>query len=76
MYAAPNLFKVYIISGLMIVAEEEATQKVQVGQEEVSELLMFADDFVGVSDAPEGLKKEKVKALENTREWESDRSAQ
>ena len=31
--------------------------------------LMFADDFVGISDTPDGLQKQKEKALEYTRKW-------
>ena len=31
--------------------------------------LMFADDFVGISDTPEGLQKQIEKALEYTRKW-------
>ena len=38
----------------MIVAVEAAKQGVTVGEGEVSGL-MFADDFVGISEIPEGL---------------------
>ena len=31
--------------------------------------LMFADDFVGISETPEGLQKQIEKALEYTRKW-------
>ena len=31
--------------------------------------LMFADDFVGVSETPEDLQKQVEKALEYTRKW-------
>ena len=31
--------------------------------------LMFADDFVGISDTPELLQKQIEKALEYTRKW-------
>ena len=31
--------------------------------------VMFADDFVGVSESPEGLQKQIEKALEYTRKW-------
>ena len=31
--------------------------------------LMFADDFVGTSETPEGLQKQIEKALEYTRKW-------
>ena len=38
------------------------------GEDTVSGL-MFADDFVGISEAPEGLQKQIEKALEYTRKW-------
>ena len=31
--------------------------------------LMFADDFVGISDAPEGLQNQREKALQYARKW-------
>ena len=31
--------------------------------------VMFADDFVGISETPEGLQKQIEKALEYTRKW-------
>ena len=31
--------------------------------------LMCADDFVGISETPEGLQKQLEKALEYTRKW-------
>ena len=31
--------------------------------------LMFADDFVGISEIPEGLQKQIEKAAEYTRKW-------
>ena len=31
--------------------------------------LMFADDFVGISETPEGLQKQIEKALAYTRKW-------
>ena len=31
--------------------------------------LMFADDFVGISETPEGLRKQIQKAPESTRKW-------
>ena len=40
----------------MIVAVEAATQGVTAGEVTVSGL-MFADEFVGISDTPEGLQK-------------------
>ena len=30
---------------------------------------MFADDFVGISETPEGLQKQTEKALDNTKKW-------
>ena len=53
---SPNLFKVFIDD--MIVAVEAAKQGVTVGGDTVSGL-MFADDFVGISETSEGLKKHK-----------------
>ena len=50
------------------IAVEAAKQGVKVGEDMVSGL-MFADDFVGISDAPEGLQKQIEKALEYTRKW-------
>ena len=41
----------------MIVAVEEAKQGVKMGEDTVAEF-MFANDFVGMSDAPEGLQKQ------------------
>ena len=38
------------------------------GEDTVSGV-MFADDFVGVSESPEGLQKQIEKALEYTRKW-------
>ena len=35
--------------------------------------LMFADDFVGISETPEGLQKKIEKALEYTRGSDSER---
>lgn len=63
---SPNLFKVYIND--MIVAVEAAKQGVPVGDDTVSGL-MFADDFVCISETPEGLQKQIGKALEYTRKW-------
>ena len=31
--------------------------------------MIFADDFVGISETPEGLQKQTEKALEYTRKW-------
>ena len=63
---SPNLFKVFISD--MIVAVEAAKQGVTMGEDTVSGL-MFADDFVGIPEAPEGLQKQIEKALEYTRQW-------
>ena len=54
----------------MIVAVEAAKQGVAMGEDTVSGL-MFADDFVGTSETPEGLQQEILieKALEYTRKW-------
>ena len=50
----PNIFKIYIND--VIVAVETAKQGVTVGEDTVSGL-MFADDFVGISETPEGLQE-------------------
>ena len=55
-----NMFKVYIND--IIVAVEAAKQGVTMGEDPVSGL-MFADDFVGISETPEGLQKQIRKAL-------------
>ena len=47
---------------------EAANQGVTVGADTVSGLV-FADDFVGISEAPEGLQKQIAKALVYTRKW-------
>ena len=52
----------------LIVAVEAAQQAVTVGEDMVSGLT-FADDFVGISETPEGLRKQIEKALEYTRKW-------
>ena len=52
---------VYYTSDL-IVAVEASKQGVTVGEDTVSGL-MFADDFVGTSETPEGLQKQIKKAL-------------
>ena len=58
---SPNLFKEYILD--MIVAVAAAKQGVTVGKDAVSGL-MLADDFVGISETPDGLQKPIEKALE------------
>ena len=59
-----SAFKVYVND--MIVAVEAARQRVTVGEDTVSEL-MFADDFVGISEMPEGVQNQIDKALEYAR---------
>ena len=59
-----NAFKVYMND--MIVAVEAAKRTVTVGEDTVSEL-MFADDFVGISEMQEGVQKQIGKALEYAR---------
>ena len=49
----------------MIVAVEAAKQGGTMGEDTVSGLT-FADDFVGISEIPEGLHKQIEKALECT----------
>ena len=52
----------------MIVAVEAAKQGVTVGEDTtVVSGLMFADDFVGIAETPEGSQKQIEKALEHTR---------
>ena len=51
---SPNPFKVYMND--LIVAVEAAKQGVTMGGDTVSGL-MFADDFVRISETPEGLQK-------------------
>ena len=62
----PNIFKICIDD--MIVAVESARQEVTMGEYTVSGL-MLADDFVGISETPEGLQKQVEKALEYTTKW-------
>ena len=50
----------------MIVAVEAAEQGVTAGEDTVSRL-MFADDFVGISETPEGLQKQRQKAPDYAR---------
>ena len=57
---SPNLLKAYIRD--MIVAVEAAKQAATMGKYTVSGL-MFADDFVGISETAEGLRKQMGKAL-------------
>ena len=52
----------------MIVAFEAAKQGIKMGEDTVSGL-MFADDFVGTTETPEGLQEQIEKALEYTRKW-------
>ena len=48
---------------------EAAKEGVTVGEVSGS---MFGDDFVGISEAPKGLQKQRGKALEHSRKMESD----
>ena len=52
----------------MIRAVETTKQGVKVGEDMVSGL-MFADDFVGLAETPDGLQEQIEKALEYTRKW-------
>ena len=61
---SPILSKLYIND--MIAAVEAAKEGVTMGDDTVSGL-MFADDFVGISETPEGWQKQIQKALEYTR---------
>ena len=70
---SPNLFKIYIYIYIyyiyindLIVAVEAAILGVTVGEDMVSGL-MFADDFVGIPETPEGFQKQTEKALEYSR---------
>ena len=58
-----------IIDVMIRAAVEAAKQGVKVGEDMVSGI-MFADDFVGIAETPEGLQKKQIeKALEYTRTW-------
>ena len=61
---SPNLFKIYFND--LIEAVEAARQGVTVGKDTVSGL-KFANNFVGISETPEGLQKQIENALECTR---------
>ena len=63
---SPTLFKIFMDD--LIIAIEAAKQRVKVGEDMVSGL-MFSDDFVGISDTPEGLQNQIEKALEYTKKW-------
>ena len=52
----------------MIVPVEAAKQGVTIGEGTITGL-MLTDDFVGISESPEGLRKQIEKALEYTRKW-------
>ena len=52
----------------MIVAVEAAKQGVTVGKYMVSGM-MLADDFVWLSETPEGLQKQIERALQHARKW-------
>ena len=59
---------IYLYINNLIVAVEAARQGVTIGEDTVSGL-MFADDFAGISETPEGLQEQIEKALEYTRKW-------
>ena len=61
---SPNLLEAY--TNGMIVAVESAKQGVTMGGDTISGL-MLVDDFVGMSETPEGLQEQIEKALEYTR---------
>lgn len=61
----PNIFKVY---SNLIVAVGAAKQGVTVGGDTVSGSI-FSDDFVGILETPEGLKKQTRKARHRTSRW-------
>ena len=63
---SPNLLEAY--TNGMIVAVESAKQGVTMGGDTMSGL-MIVDDFVGMSETPEGLQEQIEKALEYTRKW-------
>ena len=52
----------------MIITVETAEQGVTIGEDTVSGL-MFADDFVRISETPGGLQKQIEKVLGYTRTW-------
>ena len=60
------MFKVFIND--MIRAVETTKQGVKVGEDMISGL-MFADDFVGLAETPDGLQEQMEKALEYTGKW-------
>ena len=63
---SPSLFNVHMNG--TTVAVEAANQGVTMGEDRISGL-MFADDFVGLSETPEGLRKQIEKTPEYTRKW-------
>ena len=63
---SPTLFKVFINDIIRVI--EAAKQGVNVGEDTISGL-MFAHDFVGTAETPDGLQKQIEKALEYTRKW-------
>ena len=58
----------YLFYGIIRVVEA-AKQGVNVGEDMVVSGLMFAHDFVGIAETPDGLQKQIEKALEYTRNW-------
>ena len=63
---SPKLIKAPVYITDMIVAVEASKQ---VALEDVVPGLMFAGDFVGMSETPEGLQKQLGKTVEYTRKW-------
>ena len=63
---SPNTFKICTATNDLTIAVAAAKQKVTVGEDTVSGL-MFADDFVGNSETPEGLQKQKRRRYNSPR---------
>ena len=55
MYTSPNLFKVNI-NDILVVAKQQSKESRY--REDTVSGLMFADDFVGISEIPEELQKQ------------------
>ena len=60
------MYSKYTYRNELIVTVAATKQGVTVG-EDTEPGLIFADDFVGISETPEGLQKQVKKALEYTR---------
>ena len=63
-----QIYSKYIYINEMVVAAEALMEGDTMGGDTVSGLI-FADDFVGISETPKGLQKQVEKALEYTRTW-------